>query len=207
MAELGLRSWQERRWLNVPDLTLRAIMTCAELRLPRPGGGLTDYQAQGHPEAIDRAHGPAFPEHGRLAAAHVVSDPLADVSVAAAARLGRDPRFRRYLWALGLAIAEAMDTAQRGMGLGWETPPADPRSVAAAEARRREIACGAGTDHLADPATLDDVGPPTRTISRSSNGPGASVILMASRALAAAAPGADDYLRFMIGCSLRCSSR
>ena len=29
--------------------------------------------------------------------------------------------FRRHLWSLGFGVAEAMDTAQRGMGLDWAT--------------------------------------------------------------------------------------
>src|SRR5919197_256115 len=58
--------------------------------------------------------------------------------------------YRRYLWSLGLGVAEAMDTAQRGAGLDW--PVARElirRSVSEARAANGLLACGAGTDHLA----------------------------------------------------------
>ena len=58
--------------------------------------------------------------------------------------------FREHLWSLGLGVAEAMDTAQRGMGLDWPTcARTDPRSLAAAkDLPGALIGCGAGTDHL-----------------------------------------------------------
>ena len=87
------------------------------------------------------------------AAAHVVADPLAAVDpwLTPAIDWDRTIAYRRYLWSLGLGVAEAMDTAQRGMGLDW---PASleliRRSVAAArEVPGAILACGAGTDHLA----------------------------------------------------------
>ncbi len=107
-------------------------------------------------------------------------------------------RFRHRLWDLGLGVAEAMDTAQRGMGLGW--PDAQElirRSLR--EARSRDdalIACGAGTDHLApDPfLTLDRIASAYAEQTAFVEGEGGRVILMASRALAASAKGPDDYL-------------
>src|SRR5215217_8950407 len=86
------------------------------------------------------------------AAAHVVGDPLADVDpwLTPAVDWERTIAFRHYLWDLGLGVAEAMDTAQRGMGLDWNgARELIRRSLEAAKARPGvKIACGAGTDHL-----------------------------------------------------------
>src|SRR5204863_64336 len=66
---------------------------------------------------------PSAPIRCRVAyaAAHVVCDPLADADPLGEAVIDWDATlaFRRHLWSFGLAVAEAMDTAQRGMGLGW----------------------------------------------------------------------------------------
>jgi hypothetical protein len=93
----------------------------------------------------------------------VVADPLADADpwLQAAPDWERTMAFREHLWDLGLGVAEAMDTAQRGMGLDWPMAlELITRSVAAAtRARRRGGVSGAGTDHL-DPAAaknIDDV--------------------------------------------------
>ena len=88
-----------------------------------------------------------------LAAAHVVADPLADVDpwLDVAIDWERTIAYREHLWDLGLGVAEAMDTAQRGMGLDWsDSLELIRKAVAAAKARSGAlIACGAGTDHLA----------------------------------------------------------
>src|SRR6266699_3769589 len=58
-------------------------------------------------------------------------------------------RFREHLWAHGFGVAEAMDTAQRGMGLDWKsTRELIGHSTAAATAGKHAIVCGAGTDQL-----------------------------------------------------------
>ena len=86
-------------------------------------------------------------------AAHVVADPLADGDPWVTPAIDWDAtiRYRHYLWDLGLGVAEAMDTAQRGMGLGW--PEAKELIAGGLEAAKGRpgalIACGAGTDHLA----------------------------------------------------------
>src|SRR5881398_2052246 len=142
---------------------------------------------------------------GRLApyaAAHVVCDPLADRDPLSDARLDWEATlaYRGHLWSLGLAVADAMDTAQRGTGLGWNAArELIRRSVAEAQARGGVIACGAGTDQLApaEGVTLSDV---QRAYEEQvgfveGQGGGARVILMASRALARAARGPDDYAR------------
>src|SRR2546423_13942261 len=134
------------------------------------------------------------------AAAHVVSDPLADADPLAAARIDWDATlaYRRHLWSLGLGVAEAMDTAQRGMGLDW--PAARElirRSLAEARATGGAIACGAGTDQLApaDGVTLADVEQAYAEQVGYVEGLGGRVVLIASRALARAARGPDDYAR------------
>src|SRR5471032_3017382 len=87
-----------------------------------------------------------------FSAAHVVSDPLADVDpwLSAAIDWDRTIAFREHVWDLGLGVAEAMDTAQRGMGLDWPTSlELIERSLSAArDVAGALIASGAGTDHL-----------------------------------------------------------
>jgi hypothetical protein len=108
---------------------------------------LASYQLVGTPVAS----GNYSPPGSRLAfaAAHVVADPLGDNSPGAPAVVDWDHTlgFRRHLWSLGLSVAEAMDTAQRGMGLDWAaTQELIHRS--AAEAPDGRIAVGVGTDQL-----------------------------------------------------------
>jgi hypothetical protein len=129
----------------------------------------------------------------------VVADPLADVDPVAGARLDWEATlaYRHHLWSLGLAVAEAMDTAQRGMGLSWETAQELIRRAAAEAAATpgAVIACGAGTDHLApgEARTLHDVIRAYEDQVAFVEAQGARVILMASRALAACARGPEDY--------------
>jgi hypothetical protein len=137
-----------------------------------------------------------------IAAAHVVADPFADNDPWLAPAIDWDATiaYREYLWDLGLGVAEAMDTAQRGMGLAW--PDAQElirRALAAARARAPHtvrIACGAGTDHLepGPDVTVDDVIRAYEEQVGFVEGEGGEVILMASRALAKAAKGPGDYV-------------
>jgi hypothetical protein len=171
-----------------------------ELVLPRADGSLAPYVTEGEPLPIS----PAAPPRTRVAyaAAHVVSDPLADndptldVAIDWEATLA----YRRHLWSLGFSVAEAMDTAQRGMGLDWGTAEElIHRSIAEAreEGAEDRIACGAGTDHLevSPSVTLRDVSSAYEEQCASVEGAGGRVILMASRALAEVASGAEDYAR------------
>ena len=111
-------------------------------------------------------------------------------------------RFREHLWAHGFGVAEAMDTAQRGMGLSWEQArELIARSAGRAAARRAAghpaaLACGAGTDQLAagERYTLSQIAGAYAGQLEFVQSSGAGVILMASRALAAAARGPRDYL-------------
>ena len=134
------------------------------------------------------------------AAAHVVADPLADCDpwLDAAVDWDRTLAFREHLWSLGFRVAEAMDTAQRGMGLDWPTSlDLILRATAQAKAGGHLIASGAGTDHLAPgpEVTIDDVIAAYEEQCEAVEAAGSRVILMASRALARAARGPDDYAR------------
>jgi hypothetical protein len=145
---------------------------------------------------------PTSPLRSRVAyaAAHVVCDPLRDVDVLSDAAVDWDATlaYRRHLWRYGFAVAEAMDTAQRGAGLDW--PVAQElirRSLADARAERGAIACGAGTDQLlpAPSVTLDEVERAYLEQLAFVEGEGGRAIVMASRALARAARTPDDYRR------------
>src|SRR5690606_38153645 len=104
--------------------------------------------------------------------------------------------FRRHLFSYGLGVAEAMDTAQRNMGLDWPAvQELVRRSAEQAHEHGARIAAGAGTDHRAELATVDDVLAAYTEQVEHVEGTGAQVILMASRQLAAVAAGPDDYLR------------
>jgi hypothetical protein len=131
-----------------------------------------------------------------FAAAHVVADPLGDNTPGRPAAVDWDAtmEYRRHLWRYGFGIAEAMDTAQRGMGLDW---------VATQELIRRTgaeaggpFACGAGTDQLSgvDHPIADVLSAYEEQVAVIED-TGGQVILMASRALAASAAGPDDYHR------------
>ena len=134
------------------------------------------------------------------AAAHVVADPLADNDpwLDTAIDWESTLAFREHLWSLGFGVAEAMDTAQRGMGLDWPTSlELIQRSMGIAKAGGHLIACGAGTDHLmpGPDVTIDDVIAAYETQCEAVEATGGRVILMASRALAKAAKSPDDYAR------------
>jgi hypothetical protein len=166
--------------------------------LPLEGGRIEPFRT-GAPREFPRA-APPFPRVA-LAAAHVVADPLAarDPWDETSIDWDRTIAYRRHLWSLGLGVAEAMDTAQRGMGLDW---------AAAQELIRRSLdavrdfpgaamASGAGTDHLAPgpDVTVDDVIRAYEEQCEAVERMGGRVILMASRALARAARGPADYER------------
>ncbi|MFE4356878.1 dihydrodipicolinate synthase family protein [Kitasatospora sp. NPDC056800] len=143
---------------------------------------------------------PPAPARSRtaFAAAHVVADPLGDNAPGAPAAVDWDATlaFRRHLWSLGLGVADAMDTAQRGMGLDWPaTRELITRSGTEARACGGLLACGVGTDQLAPgPHPLDAVRAAYEEQLTVVQEAGAQPILMASRALAAAARGPEDYL-------------
>ncbi|MGW0779708.1 dihydrodipicolinate synthase family protein [Streptomyces sp. NPDC002913] len=132
-----------------------------------------------------------------FSAAHVVADPYADISPDDPVAVDWDATlaFRRHLWSHGLGVAEAMDTAQRGMGLDWAgASELIRRSAAEAKSVGGRIACGVGTDQLTGPASLPEVRAAYEEQLALVEDSGAQAILMASRALAAAANGPEDYL-------------
>ncbi|MFJ5674977.1 dihydrodipicolinate synthase family protein [Streptomyces sp. NPDC093097] len=145
-----------------------------------------------------------------FAAAHVVADPHADTPPGGPAALDWDATlaFRHHLWAHGLGVAEAMDTAQRGMGLDWAgAAELIRRSAAEARAVGGRLACGAGTDQLpAIGATLADIRAAYEEQLAVAEDAGAQPVLMASRQLAALGAGPDTY-RELYGHLLRQTSR
>ncbi|MBV7248164.1 dihydrodipicolinate synthase family protein [Streptomyces sp. MW-W600-10] len=150
---------------------------------------------------LDLAPGAAAPASRTVfSAAHVVADPYADIAPGDPAAVDWESTlaFRRHLWAHGLGVAEAMDTAQRGMGLDWAgAAELIRRSAAEAKAVGGRIACGVGTDQLPDDGaapTLAEVRAAYEEQLALAEEHGAQPILMASRALARAASGPEDYL-------------
>src|SRR6476661_5926866 len=170
------------------------------LELPHADGRLCAYTLSGR--SIAGVNG-ARPRWNRVAfaAAHVVSDPLAtrDPSVSSAIDWDCTLAYRRYLWQQGFGVAEAMDTAQRGMGLDWSTSlelirrtVAESRGIADAV-----VFSGAGTDDVAPDreGSIERVVGAYATQCAAIEALGGRIILMASRALAACARSADDYAR------------
>ena len=172
------------------------------LLLPRPGGSLESYAVADRSPAFEAA--PAVrgtPPRTRsvYAAAHVVANPMAeqdDRGTADSIDWDATLAFREHLWDLGLGVADAMDTAQRGGGLGWPLArELIARSGDAARSRGARLTCGALTDQL-DPtrawelshvveAYLEQVAWITEH--------GGTPVLMASRQLAATAGTATGY--------------
>jgi hypothetical protein len=171
----------------------------AMLRLPTEDGRLVPY-ATAAPRVFPKRSGRPFTRLA-FAAAHVVADPLSrkDPWLEPAIDWERTIDYRRRLWRYGLGVAEAMDTAQRGMGLDWSTSLELIRR-ALAEAKHHPgatIACGAGTDHLTPTptTTIDDVIRAYEEQIGAIEAAGGRIILMASRALAALAKSPDDYVK------------
>ncbi|BCJ39166.1 hypothetical protein Athai_66690 [Actinocatenispora thailandica] len=168
------------------------------LLLPTADGQLTSYRLRA-PVSWPSARPPATSRIA-YAAAHVVADPLADNTPGKPAAVDWDATlaYRRHLWSLGLGVADAMDTAQRGMGLDWAaTRELIVRSADAARdfAGPALLGCGAGTDQGTAPSTLDDVIAAYEEQVATVEDAGATVILMCSRQLARLARGPEDYAR------------
>ncbi|ATU93234.1 dihydrodipicolinate synthase family protein [Phyllobacterium zundukense] len=167
------------------------------LKLPSANGTISDYSLTGGP--IGKPSSPPVFNRIAYAAAHVVSDPMRDTNPWTAPAIDWDATmaFRHHLWSLGFKIAEAMDTAQRGMGVDWagareliRRSLAESRTVPGAD-----LACGAGTDQLApdDTKILQDVIEAYETQIGFVEAEGGRAVMMASRALARVARSADDY--------------
>jgi hypothetical protein len=166
------------------------------VRIDLPGGPYTLRE----PVTWPAVEGPAA-SRVVYAAAHVVADPLGDNTPGAPAAVDWEAtlRFRHHLWSHGLRVADAMDTAQRNMGLDWAATRELIRRTAA-EARTlgdpaELVACGAGTDHAPDAADLDAITAAYAEQVETVQKTGARVIVMASRQLARVAAGPQDYHR------------
>src|ERR687888_323908 len=174
---------------------MRRSHMAESVRIPTPDGALSDYIVQGQFRYAERGD----PPQSRIpyAAVHVVADPMADTTPSSPAAVDWEATlaFRRHIWSYGLAVADAMDTAQRGMGLDWEaSKELISRSVAEARAVRGRIVCGAQTDHLAPGSarSLDDIVAAYCSQCEFVEKCGGEVVLMASRELARIARGPGD---------------
>jgi hypothetical protein len=181
------------------------------LILPTSDGGTHEYRLRTAPNWA-KPSAPLSSRHA-YAAAHVIPEATADNTPGAPARLDWDATlaYRHELWSYGLGVADAMDTAQRGMGLDWEATQqlikrsgaeaasvvASGQAATAGKSVRDLLSCGAGTDQLdldsrdAGPAGIQVVLEAYREQIAVVSDAGAKVILMASRALAKVASGPD----------------
>ncbi len=166
----------------------------APLNLPLPDGTLSSYVPTAPAAPFPK---PEAPLRSRVAyaAAHVVKDPLGPDSGEDAIDWEATMRFREHLWSYGLGVAEAMDTAQRGMGLDYQaTRSLIARGCSAARAAGGAIVCGAGTDQLtAGTASLDQIVAAYEEQCEHIEASGGRIVMMASRQLAASARGPEDY--------------
>ena len=169
------------------------------LNLPTASGCLENYKLRGSVPLKPKSRMP----FNRIAysAAHVVSDPLAKVDPWLECAVDWDAtiNYRRHLWSLGLGVAEAMDTAQRGMGLDWPTSLELIRRTldAAQDVPGSLVASGCGTDQLVleDVTTVDEVIAAYEEQLEAIEKLGGKLIIMASRALARVAKSPADYER------------
>ena len=169
------------------------------LMLPTYDGGLRPCTWRTDP-LIPRA--PTVPlTRTAFAAAHVVSDPLRERSpwdTRPAVDWDATLRFRQGLWDQGLGLAEAMDTAQRGMGVDWQTARElieRTMRAAALHPLKPRVACGAGTDHVAlgDIRDADDIIAAYELQMDAIQQAGGQVILMATRAFTAIGANEATY--------------
>ncbi len=166
--------------------------------------GSTEAYILGDPKEFAVATADTMPRIA-YSAAHVVADPLKDCDPSLDTSIDWDAtiEYRRYLWSLGLGVAEAMDTAQRGMGVDWPNSlDLIKRSIDAAQDFENGngvalLASGGGTDQLTPgpDVTIDDVIAAYEEQCEAIEGAGGRIVLMASRALATAATSPDDYLQ------------
>ena len=169
------------------------------LKLPKADHTLEAYSLIGTP-LVPRAPRVPFTRTA-FAAAHVVSDPLRERSpwdTRPAVDWDATLAFRQGLWDQGLGLAEAMDTAQRGMGVDWLTAKELielTMRAANVHPQKPRVACGAGTDHvaLADLTDADAILAAYETQASAIEAAGGQLILMASRAFTAIGAGRDIY--------------
>ena len=168
------------------------------IRLPAANRKLQTYQVR-EPRQFEKPSRPFT--RVAYAAAHVVADPWSSREPWLEAAVDWDATiaFRRHLWSWGLGVAEAMDTAQRGMGMDWPSSLELIRRTldAAKGVPGATVGCGAGTDHLGpDPDLgIERVIAAYEEQCSAVEKLGGRIVLMASRALAACARSPDDYGR------------
>ena len=168
------------------------------IKLPAGNGCMENYRLHG-PRQFVTATSPAQLTRVAYSAAHVVADPLAAINPTLDCAVDWDATiaYRQYLWRMGLGVAEAMDTAQRGMGMDWpQSLELIRRSTdAAKDIPGALLASGCGTDQLApeDARSIDDVIRAYEEQMAAIEAVGGRLILMASRALARIARGPADY--------------
>lgn len=144
---------------------------------------------------------PETPLRSRVAyaAAHVVPVVSADNTPGQPAQIDWDATlgFRRAVYSWGLGVADAMDTAQRNMGLdAAATRELIARSAEVAREEGGSVVVGVNTDHVDDERiSLDQVIDAYKSQLAFTEEQGAGPVLMASRHLARAASSADDYRR------------
>lgn len=163
------------------------------VKLPRADGSVETYEL-GQSGAVTPGPDPPTTRVA-YAAAHIVADPLGDAVGTAAIDWETTMAFRHHLWSLGLGVADAMDTAQRGTGLAIDDVRRLIRlSIQEAKSVGGLLACGITTDELAGPGhTLDEIVSAYLDQLALVEEEGGTAVLMASRALAATAEGPDDY--------------
>ena len=171
-----------------------------QITLPTEHGTLAPYTLL---QADTFTPAPAGTRFNRIAysAAHVVADARAAIDPWQQTAIDWDATiaYRQRLWSMGLGVAEAMDTAQRGMGLDWTTSlELIRRSIdAARDVPGALLACGCGTDQLApdEAKSVDDVIRAYEEQMAAIERLGGKLIVMASRALARVAQSPADYER------------
>jgi len=173
------------------------------LNLPTQSGDIEKYTLS-EPRDFTNGQTGALPRIA-YSAVHVVNDPLSDSDPWLDTVVDWDTtiEFRRHIWSLGLGVAEAMDTAQRGMGMDWPNSlELIKRSIDAAKDFEKNsgaalLASGAGTDQLepGPDVSIDDVIAAYEEQCEAIEGAGGRIILMASRALTETATSPDDYLK------------
>ena len=172
--------------------------TGLNIRLPSANGRMERYRLRG-PRPFVTPSAPTQLTRIAYSAAHVVADPLAAIDPWLDCAVDWDATiaYRQYLWRMGLGVAEAMDTAQRGMGMDWpQSLELIRRSTdAAKDIPGALLASGCGTDQLApeDARSIDDVIRAYEEQMAAIEAIGGHLIVMASRALAKVARSPADY--------------
>ena len=203
LAELGLQSWARAAHASTCRRSTADACHAARSSCRSADGTLAAYTLRARhawPRAGGRDRG-GIASRSPPRTSSPIRAPTSTRGSTAAIDWDATLAYRRHLWSQGFGVAEAMDTAQRGMGLDWPTSLElirRTRRAKRATSPGAVVFSGAGTDHL--PPDADAHARPTcvaaydaqcAAIERA----GGRIILMASRALAACARSPDDYVR------------